>query len=147
MLPNPGRALMRLVNIIKSAALNYGAERRVLLLHGPVGSAKSTIVRLLKKGLEVYSQTDAGILYTFSWLIPDLHGQDSLEPCPMHEEPLKLVPPPLREKVATAGISGPGRFCSDADNCTSIRGTVTEPRTLTCVSHVPLASQKICVGL
>ena len=34
----------------------YGIEKRVLLLHGPVGSSKSTIARLLKKGLERYSQ-------------------------------------------------------------------------------------------
>jgi predicted Ser/Thr protein kinase len=39
---------------------NYGTERRVLLLHGPVGTAKSTIVRLLKKGLEAYSRTEDG---------------------------------------------------------------------------------------
>src|SRR5712691_9781286 len=41
--------LMKMVNIFKSAAQRYGTEKRVLLLHGPVGSAKSTIVRLLKK--------------------------------------------------------------------------------------------------
>jgi serine protein kinase len=46
------RTLMNLVNILKSAAHRYGTERRVLLLHGPVGSSKSTIARLLKKGLE-----------------------------------------------------------------------------------------------
>ena len=34
----------------------------MLLLHGPVGSSKSTIARLLKKGLERYSGTDAGAL-------------------------------------------------------------------------------------
>ena len=61
------RALMHLVQIFKSAARGYGTEKRVLLLHGPVGSAKSTIVRLLKKGLEAYSKTDEGALYTFSW--------------------------------------------------------------------------------
>ena len=44
--------LMRLVSVFKSAALRYGTERRVILVHGPVGSSKSTIVRLLKKGLE-----------------------------------------------------------------------------------------------
>ena len=44
------KPLMRLVAHLKSAAYGYGTERRVLLLHGPVGSAKSTIVRLLKKG-------------------------------------------------------------------------------------------------
>ena len=34
--------LMRLVNVIKPAALGYGTEKRIILLHGPVGSAKST---------------------------------------------------------------------------------------------------------
>ena len=42
------RPLMQLVNAFKSAAKGYGTERRVLLLHGPVGSSKSTIARLLK---------------------------------------------------------------------------------------------------
>ena len=46
---------MQLVNTFKSAAQGYGTERRVLLLHGPVGSSKSTIARLLKRGLEEYS--------------------------------------------------------------------------------------------
>ena len=58
---------MHLVNVFKSAAKGYGIERRVLLLHGPVGSCKSTIARLLKKGLERYSRTDEGALYTFGW--------------------------------------------------------------------------------
>ena len=51
---------MQLVNSFKSAAQGYGTERRVLLLHGPVGSSKSTIARLLKRGLEEYSRTDKG---------------------------------------------------------------------------------------
>src|SRR4051794_20120964 len=54
------RTLMNLVNVLKSAANRYGTERRVLLLHGPVGSSKSTIARLLKKGLEHYSKADDG---------------------------------------------------------------------------------------
>ncbi|MEZ6072715.1 MAG: hypothetical protein R3C10_21240 [Pirellulales bacterium] len=48
-------SLMALVNALESAAMGYGIEKRVLLLHGPVGSSKSTIVRLLKKGLERYT--------------------------------------------------------------------------------------------
>ena len=91
------RSLMRLVSVIKSAAMGYGAERRVILLHGPVGSAKSTIARLLKKGLEVYSKSDPGLLYTFSWDLPDHPGV--LQPCPMHEEPLKLIPLDQRDRV------------------------------------------------
>jgi serine protein kinase len=88
------RALMELVQSFKAAARGYGAERRVLLLHGPVGSSKSTIVRLLKKGLEAYSRTDEGAMYTFSWQID---GETSS--CPMHEEPLHVVPDPLREEL------------------------------------------------
>jgi serine protein kinase len=95
------RSLQHCVNVLKAAAMGYGSERRVLLLHGPVGSAKSTIVRLLKKGLEAYSRTDAGRLYTYSWTIPDVHGEDELAPCPMHEDPLRLVPETMREKLVT----------------------------------------------
>ncbi len=54
------RTLMNFVNILKSAANGYGTERRVLLLHGPVGSSKSTLARLLKKGLERYSRVEEG---------------------------------------------------------------------------------------
>ncbi len=90
------RPLMHLVQIFKSAARHYGTERRVLLLHGPVGSAKSTIARLLKKGLEAYSKTNEGALYTFAWRLKDQNQQESIEPCPMHEEPLHLIPMEIR---------------------------------------------------
>ena len=88
-------ALMKLVNIFKSAAQRYGTERRVILLHGPVGSSKSTIARLLKRGLEVYSRRPDGALYTFGW-VRDLNKPNEVVPCPMHEEPLHLVPHKLR---------------------------------------------------
>jgi len=91
-------ALMRLINIFKSAAKRYGTERRVILLHGPVGSSKSTIARLLKRGLEAYSRKPEGALYAFSW-IRDLDHPDDVVPCPMHEEPLHLVPVDLRSLV------------------------------------------------
>src|SRR3989338_4251396 len=61
------RPLMKLVDIFKSAAWGYGNERRVLLLHGPVGGAKSTIVRRLKNGLIDYSKKEEGALYTYGW--------------------------------------------------------------------------------
>src|SRR5262245_27578829 len=62
------QSLNQLVDTFKSASRNYGTERRVILLHGPVGSAKSTIARLLKKGLEEYSRTPDGAMYTFGWV-------------------------------------------------------------------------------
>jgi predicted Ser/Thr protein kinase/intein/homing endonuclease len=86
------RPLMNLANTFKSAAKGYGTERRVLLLHGPVGSSKSTIARLLKKGLEEYSRTDEGMVFSFAWRLAD----GSYIKCPMHEEPLHLVPQELR---------------------------------------------------
>lgn len=89
------RPLMQLVNTFKSAALGYGTERRVILLHGPVGSAKSTIARLLKRGLEEYSRTDAGMLYSFSWKNAD----GTFTKDPMHGEPLQLVPEEYRPKL------------------------------------------------
>ena len=95
------KPLMNLVNVLKSAALGYGTERRVLLLHGPVGSSKSTIARLLKKGMEAYSQTDDGALYTFDWKEEGPDGELHWVPCPMHEEPLHLIPPEYRADLLT----------------------------------------------
>jgi len=97
--------LMKLVNFLKSAAYGYGTEKRVLLLHGPVGSAKSTIARMLKKGLEAYSKTPEGALYTYKWVDPEGKfenilgkGVRELE-CPMHQDPLDLLPESVRPKV------------------------------------------------
>ncbi len=98
--------LMRLVNFFKGAARGYGTEKRVLLLHGPVGSSKSTIVRRLKRGLEHYSRTEEGALYTYDWYTGIIENHDTFdwrkvpesewEKCPMHEEPLHLIPRELR---------------------------------------------------
>ncbi|MHC4814555.1 MAG: PrkA family serine protein kinase [Planctomycetota bacterium] len=87
-------SLTNLMRTFKAAAHGYGPDRRVLLLHGPVGSSKSTIVRLLKKGLERYSRTVEGALYTFAWKVD---GQ--LIPSPMNEEPLLLIPEETRLKI------------------------------------------------
>jgi serine protein kinase len=99
--------LMKLMNIMKSAAQRYGTEKRVILLHGPVGSSKSTIVRLLKKGLEHYSRTDEGAIFSFEWLdIPKFFHEPQNSPkehinCPMHEEPMHLVPQTVRKEFLT----------------------------------------------
>lgn len=96
--------IMKIVHFFKSAAMGYGTEKRVLLLHGPVGSAKSTIARQLKRGLEWYSKTDDGMMYTFSWVDPegrfsDIFGNHRELPSAMHDDPLRLIPEELREKA------------------------------------------------
>lgn len=47
-----------------------GRPTKVILLHGPNGSAKSTFLRCLGRGLEHYSTLDDGALYRFSWIFP-----------------------------------------------------------------------------
>ena len=95
--------LMKLVNVFKSAASGYGTEKRVILLHGPVGSSKSTIVRLLKKGLEEYSRSADGAVYTFSWVLdkklPDGSMGREVYPTPMNEDPLLIIPEDWRERI------------------------------------------------
>jgi serine protein kinase len=124
--------LMRLVNFFKAAAQGYGTEKRVLLLHGPVGSSKSTIVRRLKRGLEHYSRTEEGALYTFDWYMGELddlqsgHAKESdYERCPMHEEPLRLIPVELRERVLEEFNSGRSdheyKIQVDGDLCPACR--------------------------
>jgi serine protein kinase len=97
--------IMKLVNVLRAAAQGYGAEKRVILLHGPVGSAKSTVCRMIKKGVEAYSKTEQGALFTFEWVDEagdheEIFGKDvRVYPSPMHEDPLLLVPEEMRAKI------------------------------------------------
>lgn len=109
--------LSQLVSVFRSAALKYGSERRVLLLHGPVGSSKSTIARLLKRGLERYSRKPEGALYSFGWKQDD----GTIIWDPMNSEPLQLVPHDQRERFCA--ILNEGRN-PDKDYCVEIAGDV-----------------------
>ena len=91
------KPLMAVVNVFKSAALKYGAEKRVLLLHGPVGSSKSTIARLLKQGLQRYSRSDEGAIYAFGWKEED----GSVTWDPMNGDPLQLIPVAHRADISS----------------------------------------------
>lgn len=89
-----------IVKFIKGAAGHYGTEKRLLLLHGPVGSAKSTILRLIKRSMETYSKTDQGAWYSYKWVnLPTgkdgLYLSDTVN-SPLNENPLKLLPPEVR---------------------------------------------------
>jgi len=53
-----------------SGFVRDGAPTRLILLHGPNGSAKSTLIRCIGRALEHYSPLDAGALYRFSWVFP-----------------------------------------------------------------------------
>jgi serine protein kinase len=49
---------------------NLGQSNRLILLHGPNGSAKSTLISSLMEGMGEYSRLPEGALYTFSWIFP-----------------------------------------------------------------------------
>jgi serine protein kinase len=77
------RPLQQIVEYFNSAAQRLEVRKRILLLMGPVGGGKSTIVSMLKHGMEQYSRTERGAVY-------------AIATCPMHEEPLHLIPQSLR---------------------------------------------------
>ena len=51
-----------------------GRTNRLILLHGPNGSAKSTVVACIQRAMEHYSQLDEGALYRFNWIFPTQHA-------------------------------------------------------------------------
>ena len=74
------KVLMKLVNYLHSASMKGEEARQVLYLVGPVGAGKSSLVEALKLAL-----VSCEPIY-------------SIKGCPMHEEPLHLVPNHLRGK-------------------------------------------------
>ncbi|EGK07054.1 kinase PrkA [Desmospora sp. 8437] len=94
------RAIERLVEeYFHSAARRLDVRKRILLLMGPVSGGKSTIVTMLKRGLEQYSRTDAGAVY-------------AIKGCPMQEEPLHLIPVSMRPGAEKElGVRIEGNLC------------------------------------
>jgi len=81
------RALEKLVEeYFHSAARRLDVRKRILLLMGPVSGGKSTLVTMLKRGLEQFSRTEKGAVY-------------AIKGCPMQEDPLHLIPHELRAEV------------------------------------------------
>ena len=80
------KPLQQIVEYFHSAAQRLEVRKRILLLMGPVGGGKSSIVYLIKRGLEAYSRSEEGAVY-------------AIKDCPMHEEPLHLIPNDLRADV------------------------------------------------
>jgi serine protein kinase len=91
--------IARIVEYFKSAAQRLEVRKRILLLMGPVGGGKSTIVTMLKRGLEEWTRNEQGAVY-------------AIKDCPMHEEPLHLIPAELRAEIEKHyGIYIEGDLC------------------------------------
>jgi len=105
-----------------------GKVNKLVLLHGPNGSAKSSLLAGLIRGMEAYSRTPDGALYRFHWVFPserklkggglgfggprgaeggelasfahlDGEGLDARLSCPMRDHPLLLVPREDRRRL------------------------------------------------
>ncbi|MEV5027701.1 PrkA family serine protein kinase [Paenibacillus sp. LPE1-1-1.1] len=94
------RAIEKLVEeYFHSSARRLEVRKRILLLMGPVSGGKSTIVTMLKKGLERFSRTERGSVY-------------AIKGCPMHEDPLHLIPHELRPDIEKElGVRIEGNLC------------------------------------
>ena len=92
-------SIERVVDYFRAASAGSEVGRRLLLLLGPPSGGKSTLVILLKRGLEEYSHTDAGALY-------------GIQGCPVHESPLHLIPHTLRPNFREIyGVDVTGEVC------------------------------------
>ena len=88
------RSLAKIMRFLRSASLKGEESRQVLLLLGPVGAGKSALLEHIKGALEECE--------------PMYHISD----CPIHEEPLHLIPRSLREEFQKIyGIKIEGDLC------------------------------------
>ena len=88
------RSLAKIMRFLRSASLRGEESRQVLLLLGPVGAGKSALLERIKGVLE-----ECDLMY-------------HIEGCPIHEEPLHLIPRSLRQKFQEIyGISIEGDLC------------------------------------
>jgi serine protein kinase len=112
-----------------------GRPNRLILLHGPNGSAKSKVAACIMRALEHYSEQDEGAVYRFHWVFPNqsrlrgsigfggrraaLSGDDSYAHLPddeidarlnieIRDHPLFLLPQPARAKLLQRAYADAG---------------------------------------
>jgi predicted Ser/Thr protein kinase len=133
------RAQNQIYNYVSSFAENR--INKIILLHGPNGSAKTSIINAIMLAMEAYSKLPEGALYTFNWIFSDSaehevdlgfggsnreYNEETLaytKPeeitfkliCKMKDNPLLLIPKEERTKfLEEMGIKRP-HYLYDAD--------------------------------
>ena len=92
-------ALEKVARYFEAAAQRLEVRKRILLLLGPPASGKSSIIDIIKRGLEDYTKTKSGSVYT-------------IQGCPMQEDPLHLVTGSSRPQMhEDYGIYIEGELC------------------------------------
>ncbi|MEL6339545.1 MAG: serine protein kinase PrkA [Myxococcota bacterium] len=147
----------RVQNALYRIFANFARQGRVnklILLHGPNGSAKSSLVRALMSGLEDYSRLPEGALYSFNWIFPSeriggggigFAGADASRgrgtpgsyaglsaddidariPAEMHDHPIFLIPHDQRDSLLKKLLPEPNPT-DDADGEEEPRTALSE---------------------
>ena len=121
--------------------VRQGRVSKLIMMHGPNGSAKTSLIQCIQGGMEHYSRTDVGALYSFAWIFPSdkvVKGRlgfgatedgpraqfersyaqlpveqiDARLPCELKDHPLFLIPRPERVAVIER-LQKEGRLSSD----------------------------------
>ena len=119
------RVQNQLYKTLKAFA-RQGLNNKLILLHGPNGSAKSSIIHAMMTGLEAYCQESPGAMYSFNWIFPlERYTKGSMGmntytaapesvtsfakipdeetaariPCDMKDHPLLVIPPQHRRSA------------------------------------------------
>jgi predicted Ser/Thr protein kinase len=118
-----------------AAQVNDGRVNRMIVIHGPNGSAKSTMVGCLFAGLDHYSRLPEGELFRFRWIFPTRKSgggssigfgarlrRDHLESfahleddeidatleCEVRDHPLLILPKEARRELMEAALERAG---------------------------------------
>lgn len=108
-----------------------GRVNKLIFLHGPNGSAKSSIINALKAGMEAYSRKPEGAQYRINWIFPsdklvkgsigfgdkiaaqgevatyahlEAEAIDLRMPCELRDHPIFVVPREQREKLIVEAL-------------------------------------------